>query len=748
MYYLTWTLLFTIWTLNLSTNGYKISTIDKEMVEDLRKDESAFDTIARNNMKFERNAEETHTPEENLDKTTQKKNTHLFESDIILEDIPENEGGEVGKQSYKRALRRSQHYLWIDRVIPYEITPFTEAGRANIEKAMKGLQDQSCLTFREKQDGDKNWIKFDDFGSCSSSVGRSFWRDGPQTISLSENCWNSMGTIQHEILHALGFWHEQSRNDRDKYVEILWENISPGKENNFEKYDRQSSKNMNSVYDPSSLMHYGKYSFSENGKPTIQLINDPNHSIGQRVGPSAEDLVQLNALYHCQDVGKTYSSWSSWSPCDRKNNCYKQRQRFCSNHNVKKCPYADPYGIETESATCTQEECNAPVDGHWGKWSAWSDCSAPCGQGTQQRSRTCSDPEPLNDGKACPGDDKQSKSCEIQPCGLNPDDCLFDGQGTCSDIWSIDDKFPGYNANYIWRRIKGRTPSGSTGPNHDHSTAETTKDGHYMYAESSGPARTGNKASLVSKEFPAISHRCMTFFYSMYGSGVGVLRIILQKGGVEEEIWKKEGNQQENWHEAEVEFSPGSYNYKIRIEAERGANFQGDIGLDDIHFRDSACSVTTVTIAPAVFSTNPVIESQHVSEPHLTIPGPLVHDCEGVTMSLIPKGCYKDNDSNRIFPIKIADHRDGPTKLDWNNYPASLSKLVCECAKKAKNQGYKYFGLQYYGLCMSGSSHTFDQYGASGKCVDDQYATTCEKGGKTDSICMGQEHTNYVYQIA
>lgn len=57
---------------------------------------------------------------------------------------------------------------------------------------------------------------------------------------------------------------------------------------------------MHSVYDPSSLMHYGKYSFSENGKPTIQLINDPNHSIGQRVGPSAEDLVQLNALYHCQ----------------------------------------------------------------------------------------------------------------------------------------------------------------------------------------------------------------------------------------------------------------------------------------------------------------------------------------------------------------------------------------------------------------------------------------------------------------
>ena len=73
----------------------------------------------------ERDAEETHTPEENLDKKAKRKNTHLFESDIILEDIPEKDGGEMGKQSYIISLRRSKHYLWIDRVVPYEITPFT-----------------------------------------------------------------------------------------------------------------------------------------------------------------------------------------------------------------------------------------------------------------------------------------------------------------------------------------------------------------------------------------------------------------------------------------------------------------------------------------------------------------------------------------------------------------------------------------------------------------------------------------------
>ena len=67
-----------------------------------------------------------------------------------------------------------------------------------------------------------------------------------------------MGVIVHELAHALGFWHEQSRTDRDDHVTIMEENIHPLMMRNFKKYGHELTDPLGVEYDYDSIMHYGK----------------------------------------------------------------------------------------------------------------------------------------------------------------------------------------------------------------------------------------------------------------------------------------------------------------------------------------------------------------------------------------------------------------------------------------------------------------------------------------------------------
>jgi len=116
-----------------------------------------------------------------------------------------------------------------------------------------------------------------------------------QPVSIGYYC--TFSSAVHEIGHVLGFWHEQSRPDRDKYINIHEKNILPGFENNF---DKETSVNSLGVpYDFNSIMHYSARAFAKSGTITIST-KEKDIPFGMAPELSPLDIKQTNLLYKHQ----------------------------------------------------------------------------------------------------------------------------------------------------------------------------------------------------------------------------------------------------------------------------------------------------------------------------------------------------------------------------------------------------------------------------------------------------------------
>ena len=113
--------------------------------------------------------------------------------------------------------------LWDKGIVPYEIGNFSDHMVDQIKTSIGVFNKETGLVFRERTFEDKDYIHFEGGSkNCYSRLGKT---GGEQIISLSEGC--NAQKISHEIMHALGFLHEQNREDRDKYLQVLWQNIDP-----------------------------------------------------------------------------------------------------------------------------------------------------------------------------------------------------------------------------------------------------------------------------------------------------------------------------------------------------------------------------------------------------------------------------------------------------------------------------------------------------------------------------------------
>ncbi|MBY0313396.1 MAG: M12 family metallopeptidase [Phycisphaerales bacterium] len=152
--------------------------------------------------------------------------------------------------------------LWPGGIVPYEFDPeVTQINRDRFRIAMDELQTVANLTFVPRTT-ETAYIYARNSGGNSSSIGRTGVR---QNINLFN--WDFRYTVIHEIMHALGCWHEQNRTDRDTYVTVNFANTSQACFINLAIWPDAGPVG---PYDFESIMHYGPTDCSINGQPTIQ----------------------------------------------------------------------------------------------------------------------------------------------------------------------------------------------------------------------------------------------------------------------------------------------------------------------------------------------------------------------------------------------------------------------------------------------------------------------------------------------
>merc|ERR1712008_58666 len=113
--------------------------------------------------------------------------------------------------------------------------------------------------------------------------------------------------IQHEFIHALGFYHEQSRPDRDQHVKINWKNIQDEEYGQFIR--QKTSLTFDVPYDGRSVMHYTPTAFNKaRGLNSIEskIANVATSELGGKV-MTENDILKLKRMYRCEGKGNTVS---------------------------------------------------------------------------------------------------------------------------------------------------------------------------------------------------------------------------------------------------------------------------------------------------------------------------------------------------------------------------------------------------------------------------------------------------------
>jgi Astacin (Peptidase family M12A) len=176
---------------------------------------------------------------------------------------------------------------WTNNTIPYVINA-TANTRAEVLKAVAYYNSNTNLRWVARTN-QTNYVEFTNDDGCWSYVGSI---KGKQQISLDSDGCGISGAL-HEMGHALGLHHEQSRPDRDKYVRVRLDLIAEADRSN---WDIEPESRGYGNYDYYSIMHYG---LEYNGQKVMDVLKPGinENLIGNGESLTVTDISGVNYLY-------------------------------------------------------------------------------------------------------------------------------------------------------------------------------------------------------------------------------------------------------------------------------------------------------------------------------------------------------------------------------------------------------------------------------------------------------------------
>ncbi|XP_046358414.2 uncharacterized protein LOC124136541 [Haliotis rufescens] len=191
-------------------------------------------------------------------------------------------GEKVKKRSgLSKKLLRGKRFVdakapgWTNGIVPYEFGNISTSQQATVLQAMATIEEYTCIRFFERGSpgysvSHTNYLLFIKTSSCWSYIGM---HNSPQYISPCTNFF----TVLHEIIHALGAWHEHQHYDRQQHLQYFPNHVRSGAENNFALPPASWHDDfVNLPLDLQSVMMYGDYDFSidRSSRKTIDPYSD------------------------------------------------------------------------------------------------------------------------------------------------------------------------------------------------------------------------------------------------------------------------------------------------------------------------------------------------------------------------------------------------------------------------------------------------------------------------------------------